>query len=405
MKVSITKPLFKFKQRMAHRYKYQLIILGTIKSFNKDIGSVFLKTVYDLKMSPDSIAVLNESNLESTYKSNQPSFVIYFGDEKGNHQNLAETQKLIDSGVAVLPVFKNSFSKEIPKILENQNGLQYDDSKDQKIVNLALESFGRLRNTRKVFVSYRRNESSSVAIQLYEALEGSNFDVFLDTHSIKQGEPFQDELWHRMSDCDVIVLLNTPKFLDSYWCKEEIAEASAKKIGVVQVVWPENQLGVSNEICYPINLTKADFIDGIYDQAKKSRLEDLTVSKIMELVESIRARNLASRQDGLINEFLSVSQKLGKKMCLQPERFITEILPDDKRRLFIPSVGIPQSLDCHQSEEIREQIKEYDIEKLHLIYDDLRIRKKWLKHLDWLNMHLEIKTIKKNEFEKWLGKN
>ena len=244
-----------------------------------------------------------------------------------------------------------------------------------------------------------------MAIQLYEALEGSNFDVFLDTHSIKQGEPFQDELWHRMSDCDVIVLLNTPKFLDSYWCKEEIAEASTKQIGVIQLVWPENKLGITNEICHPVYLKKSDFIDEIFNEAKRSRLEESSVSKIIESVESIRARNLASRQDGLINDFLNVSKRLGKKMYLQPERFITEVLPDKKRRLFIPSVGIPQSLDCHQSEEIREKIKEYDIEKLHLIYDDLRIREKWLKHLDWLNEYLEITTIRKLEFEEWLQKN
>ena len=74
-----------------------------------------------------------------------------------------------------------------------------------------------------------------MAIQLYEALERNNFDVFLDTHSIKQGEPFQDELWHRMTDCDVIVLLNTKSFLESKWCKEEVAEASVKQIGVLAI--------------------------------------------------------------------------------------------------------------------------------------------------------------------------
>ena len=54
---------------------------------------------------------------------------------------------------------------------------------------------------------------------MYEALESHHFDVFLDTHSIEKGEPFQEELWHRMTDCDVILLLNTPDFLESHWCK------------------------------------------------------------------------------------------------------------------------------------------------------------------------------------------
>ena len=67
----------------------------------------------------------------------------------------------------ILPIFYNSFSNEIPKILENQNGLKYDNYQNDKIVNLVLESFGYLRTTRKVFISYRRDESTSIAIQLY----------------------------------------------------------------------------------------------------------------------------------------------------------------------------------------------------------------------------------------------
>lgn len=49
---------------------------------------------------------------------------------------------------------------------------------EDRIVNIALESFELLNNTRKIFISYKRNESTSVAIQLFEALEAHNFDVF-----------------------------------------------------------------------------------------------------------------------------------------------------------------------------------------------------------------------------------
>lgn len=40
-----------------------------------------------------------------------------------------------------------------------------------------------------------------------------------------------------------------------------------------------------------------------------------------------------------------------------------------------------------------------------IIYDDLRIRKKWVEHLEWLNESLEVKTIKKKDFELWLKNN
>jgi hypothetical protein len=244
-----------------------------------------------------------------------------------------------------------------------------------------------------------------VAIQLYEAFERNNFDVFLDTHSIKQGEPFQEELWHRMTDCDVIVLLNTEGFLESRWCKEEIAEASVKQIGVLQLVWPNHKLEKMAEVCIPINLKDEDFIDSKFSEKDLSKLTQEKVLEIVQQTESLRARNLAARQDSLITNFLSIAKKYGKAMSVQPQRFITEDIAKDKRRIFIPSVGIPQSTDYNQSSELKKEIKEYDVEEVYLIYDNVRIREKWLKHLDYLNEWLDVQTIKKQEFEVWLKNN
>jgi hypothetical protein len=386
-------------------YKYQLIILGTLDKVPDRIIDGFYETVEELRLLRDSFKIIKAQDVQSEYSGNQPAFVIYFGDRNGTFQDVAIVDTLMKEGVPVLPIFYQSFGKEIPKVLENQNGLLYDDTQDQKVVNLALEFFGKLRNTRKVFISYKRDESSSVAIQLYEALEKNNFDVFLDTHSIKQGEPFQEELWHRMTDCDVIVLLNTPGFLTSRWCKEEIAEASAKQIGVIQLVWPNHTLENTSEISFPVQLQSSQFDGGVFDNKDTSKLNVDFVRELVSNVEAVRARNLAARQDSLITEFVSIAAKNGKRINLQPERFLTEELPDGKRRIFIPLVGIPQSIDCNQSAELKKEILEYSVTDVHLIYDDVRIREKWIKHLEWLNGYLEVKTIKKQDFSPWLQKN
>jgi hypothetical protein len=102
---------------------------------------------------------------------------------------------------------------------------------------------------------------------------------------------------------------------------------------------------------------------------------------------------------------LNIAKKYGKAMTVQPQRFITENLNEKKRRIFIPSVGIPQSTDYNQSSELKKEIKEYSVEEVFLIYDNVRIRDKWLKHLDYLNKWLDVQTIKKQEFEVWLSKN
>lgn len=386
-------------------YKYQVILLGSLTPISDDIVNLFYDTLGELKLQPSFYTIIKSADIDVAYKGNQPTFVLYFGNSDGKYEDVDIVDSLIKDGNIVLPIFYDSFKKEIPEILSNQNGLKYHDSLNEKIVNLILESFGKLRNTRKVFISYKRDESTSVAIQLYEALEKNNFDVFLDTHSIKQGEPFQDELWHRMTDCDVIVLLNTPKFLESAWCEKEVAEASVKQIGIVQLIWPNHKLERMAEVCFPRQLKEGDFVDNIFANKDIAKLVDKTVIEIVQKVESVRARNLASRQDNLITEFLNAARKNGKIVNIQPERFITEELGSNKRRIFIPSVGIPQSIDCNQSSELKKEIKEFAVDEVYLIYDDVRIREKWLKHLNYLNEYLDVKTIKKQEFDIWLQKN
>lgn len=386
------------------KYKYQLILLGSIEDpIVKGIKDQIISEIANLKLPEGILNIIDRDNLEEKYVGNQPTFSIYFGDKKGDFKDLPIVEKLIKDGTMILPVYYNNFYDEIPRELEKQNGILYNDNQRCQIANVVLQAFELLRSTRKIFISYKRSESTSVAIQMYEALEFHHFDVFLDTHSIEKGEPFQEELWHRMTDSDVILLLNTPGFLESYWCKEELAEAGSKQIGIVQLVWPNHNIESISHLSFPLKLESSDFVDGIYDNKDKSKLNDDKIDEIVQHVESVRARNLASRQDNLITEFMSIAKQCGRNITVQPERFLTEDL-FDKKIIYIPTIGIPQSTNC-QSAEIRHEFeKNPDNTCIRLIYDDLRIRDKWLKHLDWLNDNFkkDILTLKKQDFKKWL---
>jgi len=79
-------------------------------------------------------------------------------------------------------------------------------------------------------------------------------------------------------------------------------------------------------------------------------------------------------------------------------------LPTGKRIIYIPTVGVPQSINCQNSQRLIQRIEKKEIDSIHLIYDDMSIRDYWLDHLDWLNKRLEIQTIKKQEFNSWFQK-
>lgn len=386
--------------------KYQIIFIGYLNPFYENIKRSIINHIDELGVNfSDSFSLIYESDFATKYIGNSPTFCLYFGDVDGKCKNLDIIQRLLNEATLIIPVVTdiNEFNKQTPEILRTKNGYVLSNIAEvESIVSCILEGLGLLRTSRRLFISYKRNESSSIAIQLYEKFEQKGFDVFLDTHSIRPGEPFQEELWHRMTDTDVIVFLNTPKFLESEWCEKELAEANAKSIGILQLIWPFNKLVDSAKLCIPYHLDESHFVNNTFNKPANSFLEKETIDEIVSLVESLRARSLASRQNNLISEFISASKKLSLNTTLQPEKIITQILSNGKERVFIPIVGIPQSLAYNQSEELIKRIRENDVEKIFLLFDHRSIREKWLNHLEWLDKQLEIKTTKIVGIEEWL---
>jgi hypothetical protein len=386
--------------------KYQLIKIGDNNSFYSEILGALYRHITELGLPEKCVTEIDENNFSTDYKANAPTFCLYFGSVSGTFKNQDILTKLIADATLVLPVVSDltKFTQQIPTELHNINGFQLASNGDiERLVSSILGGLSLLRISRRLFISYKRDESSSVAIQLFEQFEKSGFDVFLDTHSIRPGDPFQEELWHRMADTDVVVMLNTPNFMKSQWTTQELAQANAMSIGVVQVVFPNHKLEREAELSIPIQLTDKDFDNCVFGTSTKS-LTANSIKKIISQVEPIRARSLGARQDNLISEFISLAQKLNVNVQLQPEKFITVTKTDGIELIVIPTIGIPQAFTYHQKSELIKRIKKNDKEEIFILYDQLNIRERWLKHLDWLDDYLPIKTIKLLESEQWLQK-
>ena len=384
------------------KYYYQLIFLGDIKNraYN-ELRKCFLKRVKDLGIGEKCVKVIRADNFNRDYDNKQPSFVFFLGNKSNKEKDNGLLEILLHNGESIYPLFfgKNGFEQEIPKVLTALNGHQYAKGDVDKYVNCALETLRLLRKTRKVFISYRRNESSAVANQLFDVLTRRNFDVFLDSYVIRGADNFQDELFHRMTDCDVVVQLHTSDFKNSKWCQAEVEKANMKQIGLVAVFWPDMRLERWQELCHPFSLKVADFKRNSY-KCRTAQLKVSVLNAIARDVESVRARNLAARQDNLTGEFVKEAKKAGKTI-VQELYYLMEQLPDGNRKLYLPAVGIPSSFDYYESLEFRQLLKDDKME-IYLLYDELCVRSKWIDHLDWLDSSLEVKSIKKKDFEKWL---
>lgn len=382
------------------KYRYQLILLGENLDLFDKIKIELANKFDELKLIQDLLKIITKENIHE-YVGAEPAYVIYSGHKDkldSSTEDIISKQKL--DGNIILPVYLHNFNEEIPSVLASQNGLKFDNN-TLKICNLILEGFELLRKSRRIFISYKRAESSNIAIQLYEVLERNNFDVFLDTHSIDKGEEFQEELWHRMTDCDVILMLNTKNFLESEWCNQELERAHIKRIGIVHLIWPDCDFQDFAYLSFSKKLSNSDFYKPIFSDLTKGRLKNAVLQEVVNLIEGVRARNLASRQDSLITDFTQAAHNQKVEVNLQFSRYITQELSNGKRLVYIPTIGVPQSINCHNSQKLISNIETSQIESIRLIYDEMSIRDYWLEHLDWLNNYLDIKTIKKQDFNKW----
>ena len=213
---------------------YQLILLGdTGCEACRKVRERFFELLNERGMEKSMVAVLDgDSVMTGAYQSSKPTFAYYFGGEGIGWTDVPAVDKLLGNADAIYPVYftPGKFEEEIPAVMKAINGVCYADDKLDSIVNVAFEELRLLRKKRHVFVSYKRSDSAAVANQLYDVLSRHQFDVFLDTYSIRGAADFQAELHHRITDSDVLIQLNSPNFMDSDWCKEEITVLPWKKL-------------------------------------------------------------------------------------------------------------------------------------------------------------------------------
>lgn len=135
-----------------------------------------------------------------------------------------------------------------------------DDLNMVKPAGVALQCLGLLPEQRRVFISYKRDDSRDVAVQLFEELSARQFDVFLDTHSVGVAVDFQAMLWHRLCDSDVVVMLDTPGFFDSRWSRAEWGRATDKHISILQVLWPGHKPSRFSALATSMPLAYGDLV-------------------------------------------------------------------------------------------------------------------------------------------------
>lgn len=318
--------------------------------------------------------------------------------------------RLIADGSLIIPVVDDltRFTALVPASISHLNGCPLAEcgADFERLAARVLEGFGLLRERRRLFISYRRAETSGVAAQLYEALDLAGFDVFLDTHGvISPGEPFQEVLWHRLADTDVAILLNSPGFLASRWTEEELARANTSNIQILQVLWPGQTEGATAAFSTFHPLTDGEFV-GSDTLGPAALVVDACVKEIVDEVEGLRARALGARHAFLVREFSAEARTAGLTVQTTLERTLVVSTTAGQKVLVQPAIGVPDAERYQALERLHQ--RDVGLGRTYsqppvLLYDQTGIRTRWVEHLGWLNSNIACaRSVSLTEAKVWL---
>lgn len=348
----------------------------------------------DLGLQRDAIAYLDEA--ETGRRDRRlPTLAVFFGYRGATDAAHPVLQSLLNESSPVLTVVSDlDFAREeVPPLLSEINALEISGVGNNlnRLATLVFETFRLLRKERKVFISYKRVDSQGLADKLYDELDRRGFDVFIDTRSVPPGVDFQDQLWHRMSDSDVVVLIDTPRFRLGRWTKEELARANATNVQILHLLWPGQAEDAASALSHFFPLDLADFGGHILDKGRTIR--SATVAAICEAAERLRARAIAARYRYLVDQFCDLARKRGLSPSVQPERWISLTAASGDELAVVPAIGVPTS---DRINEVFDTVAALHTSSCQtwVIYDNRGLLRSWLNHLDWLDNHLPVRTIR-----------
>jgi hypothetical protein len=224
------------------------------------------------------------------------------------------------------------------------------------VTRALLRLFGLIEQERKLFLSYRRAETSALALQLRRELTDRTYDVFLDRFSVPPADDFQRRLDIELSDKAFVVVLESPEAVDSPWVAHEIAYALERQISVLGLTLPETQ----TDQCFPtiddafrIRLRDDDLTASAGDLDR--RLTDTSLAWILDEIEWRYARLMRRRRQQLLGSLRDWLRLAGHREVAERGWALIAADANGVETAYFVTPRAPTARDVQEVDRVREK--------------------------------------------------
>ncbi len=372
--------------------RYQLLTLGPACSrYRDDLIHELSDRMIDLGLDLNTFFQCLDIDTVDQLDWDGIPVIVWFGDQQAaSPQELEYLDRCLEEGVPIFPVVGSlsTFTQSVPQIIRHLNGSEWQNPPTRLATDI-LKAYRLTRDQRQAFISYRRSDATGIAIQLFEVFSRCGYRMFLDTASVEAGVDFQEALWCRMADVDLLIFLDTPNVDRSRWVHQELVRAQALGLGVLQLVWPDpHRRTRGTEFCRMVQL-QTDHFRG--DQGDpQAQLTDAMITQILREAEQHRVRSISSRRLRLIDGVTEKAEEWGLRTEINPLKAITLSRDQTPVVSLLPIVGLPDARVIQQQEQV---VQDRALSHAHIVYSGLGLDPDTVHHLNWLNQHRELRTL------------
>ena len=268
--------------------------------------------------------------------------VVWVGPERADEE-LESLRRGVEASLPILPVVIDRDYRSLPELVEALNAVSLRDN-EAGVVEAILRMLGLAESERRVFISYRRQDTTALADQLRHALLDRGFDVFIDRYAIEPGADVQRRIDIELGDKALVLVLESPSMLDSKWIQHEVDYASEHRISLFALTVPE--------------VTDRDRIrkfDGrrrwlhareLRDTAAGRELTSETLDEVCTQLEVIHATRLRRHREQMMRALTAwlthagYTARVGRDWTVIAER-------DDERKVFLITPRAPTAKDLY----------------------------------------------------------